>query len=179
MELVVRPELINAGGLLSGVAGYALVDYSMGSALWAHITEAESIVTASISVNYLATATEGASSAWGAAPGTALRMRNSPWSVVRGGTIAAARNLARPGVERSERRREPLQISWCRVRDDVEVACGATVAVDLHGDATDDRVADSVTGERLEQRHDVEPPLRQGVAQGPSAAAPPRARDAS
>ena len=59
VELVIRPDLINAGRLLSGVVGYALVDYSMGSALWAHITREESIATASISVNYLATATAG------------------------------------------------------------------------------------------------------------------------
>ena len=32
VRLTIRPELINRGGLLSGVATYALVDYCMGSA---------------------------------------------------------------------------------------------------------------------------------------------------
>ena len=35
VHLQIRPELINRGGLLSGVATYAMVDYCMGSALWA------------------------------------------------------------------------------------------------------------------------------------------------
>ena len=34
-RLTIHPELINAGGLLSGVVSYALVDYTMGSGLWA------------------------------------------------------------------------------------------------------------------------------------------------
>ena len=34
MRLTVRPELINPAGLLSGPVAYAMVDYSMGSALW-------------------------------------------------------------------------------------------------------------------------------------------------
>jgi uncharacterized protein (TIGR00369 family) len=55
----IRPELINAGGLLSGVVTYALVDYCMGSALWAHTTEEERIATINISINYVQTATEG------------------------------------------------------------------------------------------------------------------------
>jgi len=59
VRLTIRPELINAGGLLSGVASYALVDYSMGSTLWAQTTEEEGIATVSIAVNYLQTATEG------------------------------------------------------------------------------------------------------------------------
>src|SRR3954449_1288024 len=59
VRLAVRPELINAGGLLSGVVAYALVDYSMGSALWVHTSDEESIATLSISITYLRTATEG------------------------------------------------------------------------------------------------------------------------
>lgn len=59
VRLTIRPELINAGGLLSGVVSYALVDYSMGSTLWAQTTEQEGIATVSIAVNYLQTATEG------------------------------------------------------------------------------------------------------------------------
>ncbi|HEX7609039.1 MAG TPA: PaaI family thioesterase [Solirubrobacteraceae bacterium] len=59
VRLQIRPELINRGGLLSGVVSYALVDYCMGSTLWAQTTEDERIATISISVNYIQTATEG------------------------------------------------------------------------------------------------------------------------
>jgi acyl-CoA thioesterase len=55
----VRPDLINAGGLLSGAATYALVDYCMGSTLWKETAEDEAIATVNISINYVATATEG------------------------------------------------------------------------------------------------------------------------
>ena len=55
----IRPDLINAGGLLSGVATYALVDYTMGSALWAQTTGEESIATVNIAINYVQTATGG------------------------------------------------------------------------------------------------------------------------
>jgi uncharacterized protein (TIGR00369 family) len=55
----IRPELINAGGMLSGVASYALVDYTMGSALWAQTGEDEAIATINIAINYIRTATEG------------------------------------------------------------------------------------------------------------------------
>jgi uncharacterized protein (TIGR00369 family) len=55
----IRPELINAGGLLSGVATYALVDYTMGSALWRETAEDEAIATINIAINYVRTATEG------------------------------------------------------------------------------------------------------------------------
>ena len=57
--LTIRPELINAGGLLSGVVTYALVDYCMGSALWVQTSAEESIATISISVNYVQSAVEG------------------------------------------------------------------------------------------------------------------------
>ncbi|HEX4837561.1 MAG TPA: PaaI family thioesterase [Solirubrobacteraceae bacterium] len=59
VRLDIRPELINAAGLLSGVVTYALVDYCMGSALWAHTTADEHIATINISINYVQTATEG------------------------------------------------------------------------------------------------------------------------
>jgi uncharacterized protein (TIGR00369 family) len=59
VRLQIRPELINAGGLLSGVVTYALVDYCMGSALWAQTTKEERIATIGISINYVQTATEG------------------------------------------------------------------------------------------------------------------------
>ena len=59
VRLQIRPELINAGGLLSGVVTYAMVDYCMGSTLWAQTTDEERIATISISINYLQSATEG------------------------------------------------------------------------------------------------------------------------
>jgi 1,4-dihydroxy-2-naphthoyl-CoA hydrolase len=59
VRLQIRPELINAGGLLSGVVTYAMVDYCMGSTLWAQTTDEERIATISISINYIQTATEG------------------------------------------------------------------------------------------------------------------------
>ena len=59
VRMTIRPELINRGGLLSGVVTYALVDYCMGSTLWAQTTKQERIATISISINYIQTATEG------------------------------------------------------------------------------------------------------------------------
>ena len=59
VRLEIRPELINRGGLLSGVVTYAMVDYCMGSTLWAQTTSDERIATISISINYIQTATEG------------------------------------------------------------------------------------------------------------------------
>ena len=58
-RFTIRPDLINAGGLLSGVATYAIVDYTMGSALWAQTADDESIATVNIAINYIQTATEG------------------------------------------------------------------------------------------------------------------------
>lgn len=58
-RLTIRPELINAGGLLSGVATYALVDYTMGSTLWAETADDEGIATVNIAINYVQTATAG------------------------------------------------------------------------------------------------------------------------
>jgi uncharacterized protein (TIGR00369 family) len=59
VRLTIRPELINNGGLLSGVVTYALVDYCMGSTLWAQTSEQERIATINIAINYLQTATAG------------------------------------------------------------------------------------------------------------------------
>ena len=59
VRLEIRPDLINAAGLLSGAVTYALVDYCMGSTLWKETAEDEGIATVSISINYVATATEG------------------------------------------------------------------------------------------------------------------------
>jgi uncharacterized protein (TIGR00369 family) len=59
VRMPVRPDLINPAGLLSGAATYALVDYCMGSTLWVETAQDESIATLNISINYVATATEG------------------------------------------------------------------------------------------------------------------------
>jgi acyl-coenzyme A thioesterase PaaI-like protein len=59
VRLEIRPDLINAAGLLSGAVTYALVDYCMGSTLWRETTDEERIATVSIAINYVATATEG------------------------------------------------------------------------------------------------------------------------
>jgi len=59
VRLTIREDLINAAGLLSGAVTYALVDYCMGSTLWKQTNEEEAIATVSISINYVATATEG------------------------------------------------------------------------------------------------------------------------
>ena len=59
VRLEIRPELINNGGLLSGVVTYALVDYCMGSTLWVQTTEQERIATINIAINYVQTATDG------------------------------------------------------------------------------------------------------------------------
>jgi acyl-coenzyme A thioesterase PaaI-like protein len=57
--VTIRPELIGAGGLLSGPVAYAMVDYCMGSTLWKETTEDEGIATINIAINYVQTATEG------------------------------------------------------------------------------------------------------------------------
>jgi uncharacterized protein (TIGR00369 family) len=59
VRLAIKPEYINAGGMLSGVAAFAMVDYCMGSTLWKQTTDEEAIATISISINYVQTATEG------------------------------------------------------------------------------------------------------------------------
>jgi len=59
VRMTIRPDLIGAGGLLSGVATYGLVDYCMGSTLWKQTSDSEQIATISISINYIQTATEG------------------------------------------------------------------------------------------------------------------------
>jgi uncharacterized protein (TIGR00369 family) len=59
VRLAVRPELINPAGLLSGPVVYAMIDYSMGSALWKERQSGERIATINISINYLRTAREG------------------------------------------------------------------------------------------------------------------------
>jgi uncharacterized protein (TIGR00369 family) len=58
-RLTVRPELLNVAGRLSGVVAYTLVDYGMGGALWAHVSDQEAIATLNIAISYLRTATTG------------------------------------------------------------------------------------------------------------------------
>ena len=59
IRLTIAEKHINGGGILSGAVTYAMVDYAMGSALWAQRNEDEGIATLSISVNYLQTAISG------------------------------------------------------------------------------------------------------------------------
>jgi uncharacterized protein (TIGR00369 family) len=59
IRLTVRPELLNPGGLLSGVVAFGMIDYAMGSALWAQTTEDERIATMNIAINYVKTARDG------------------------------------------------------------------------------------------------------------------------
>lgn len=58
-RLAIAPELINPGGMLSGVVAYALVDYGMGSTLWSRLADDEGCATITIAINYVATAREG------------------------------------------------------------------------------------------------------------------------
>lgn len=59
VRVTIRDELMNLGGLLSGVVAYTLVDYCMGSTLWQHRNPGEAIATTHISITYLQTATAG------------------------------------------------------------------------------------------------------------------------
>ena len=59
IRVTIGPQHINGAGILSGAVTYAMVDYAMGSALWAQRHEDEGIATLSISVNYLQTSIEG------------------------------------------------------------------------------------------------------------------------
>ena len=58
-RMEIRPELINGGGILSGVATYGMIDYTMGSALWREKAEEEAIATLNNAINYVQTALEG------------------------------------------------------------------------------------------------------------------------
>ena len=59
VRVTIGPEHLNGAGILSGAVTYSMVDYAMGSALWAQRSEGEGIATLSISVNYLQTAITG------------------------------------------------------------------------------------------------------------------------
>lgn len=58
-RLTVRPELLNGAGLLIGPVGFALVDYSMASALWACRNPGELIATINLSLNFIQAARDG------------------------------------------------------------------------------------------------------------------------
>src|SRR4051794_12943027 len=53
------PPRAHQPGRAPGPVAYAMVDYSMGSALWQQRTEGERIATIGISINYVQTAREG------------------------------------------------------------------------------------------------------------------------
>jgi uncharacterized protein (TIGR00369 family) len=59
VRLTITEDHINPAGLLSGVVGYAMVDYCMGSTLWVERDGDERIATIGISINYVQTAREG------------------------------------------------------------------------------------------------------------------------
>ena len=59
VRVTIRPDHINQAGLLSGPVAYAMIDYCMGSTLWAQREGEERIATTSISINYVQTAREG------------------------------------------------------------------------------------------------------------------------
>lgn len=58
-RMTIRPELMNAAGFLAGVSTYAMIDYTMGSALWRETGDEEGIATLNIAINYVQTALEG------------------------------------------------------------------------------------------------------------------------
>jgi uncharacterized protein (TIGR00369 family) len=58
-RMEIRPDLMNAGGFLAGVSTYAMIDYTMGSALWRETADDEAIATLNIAINYVQTALEG------------------------------------------------------------------------------------------------------------------------
>ena len=58
-RLQVTPKLLNGTGLLLGPVGFALVDFAMGSALWAQRNPGESIATINIAINYIQGARAG------------------------------------------------------------------------------------------------------------------------
>jgi len=58
-RLTIKPSLLNGGGLLLGPVGFALIDFSMASALWSHRNPGERIATISISLNFIQSAHDG------------------------------------------------------------------------------------------------------------------------
>jgi uncharacterized protein (TIGR00369 family) len=58
-RLTIRPELVNAAGLLLGPVGFTLVDYAMTSTLWQQTAEDEAVATINISINFISSAKHG------------------------------------------------------------------------------------------------------------------------
>jgi acyl-coenzyme A thioesterase PaaI-like protein len=58
-SLTITPALLNGAGLLVGPVGFALIDYSMASALWQHRNEGEMIATINIALNFIQSASDG------------------------------------------------------------------------------------------------------------------------
>lgn len=58
-RLTIRPDLVGIGGLLLGAVSFALIDYCMGSTLYAHTTDEEEFATTSFALNYIAGAADG------------------------------------------------------------------------------------------------------------------------
>lgn len=58
-RLTIRPTLLNGQGLLLGPVGFAVVDFSMASALWAHCSPEEVIATINVSLNFVQSASAG------------------------------------------------------------------------------------------------------------------------
>ena len=59
IRLTIRPELVNSVGRLLGPVGFAMVDYSMASALYGTLQDGESMATTNISINFLRSADSG------------------------------------------------------------------------------------------------------------------------
>lgn len=58
-RLTIRPELMNPGGRLTGPVTFAMLDYTMGSVLYAQTSPDEAIATTNLAINFIASATEG------------------------------------------------------------------------------------------------------------------------
>jgi acyl-coenzyme A thioesterase PaaI-like protein len=58
-SLTITPSLLNGAGLLVGPVGFALIDYSMASALWEHRNDGEMIATINIALNFIQGAAAG------------------------------------------------------------------------------------------------------------------------
>ena len=58
-RLTIRPALLNGVGLLLGPVGFALVDFSMASALWEQCGAGETIATMNVSLNFIESADAG------------------------------------------------------------------------------------------------------------------------
>ncbi len=58
-SLTITPAVLNGAGMLLGPVGFALIDYSMASALWVHRAPGELIATINIALNFVQSADRG------------------------------------------------------------------------------------------------------------------------